>query len=353
MIGIFAPYRRCETTAAALRLADLANKLGQVVRFAASEPVRLGVHPHWDTRVVRPQITGADRSWLKECDHVVWFDPEVFSYHVALKKYPKIRHHLVPSWHRLSTERLVETSVYPNIVCPTSAAIRHWQRQFMTAPQPRNFSYCPWDSGITLVPRTGFVARGQTRLFVWLNGSAIRDFGDGVCTVLARLLEAIPDLYVTVYRERSLSGRLKRRFDALFTAYPQRCVRAPVASAYELPWLLREQDWTWIPATTSDFGADALLAKACGTAVVTWQLPPFDTCTVDNVSGVHVPCRVDHNWFGSPRAIPVGVVVEQTLHRVLVDRDLREKLHLDPSVVALRRQTFETFWARAWSLEIP
>jgi hypothetical protein len=50
-LGICAPYRRCETTLSAIRLADLGRELAMSVKFLAVGPVQKGVDHYWDKHV--------------------------------------------------------------------------------------------------------------------------------------------------------------------------------------------------------------------------------------------------------------------------------------------------------------
>ena len=187
---------------------------------------------------------------------------------------------------------------------------------------------------------------------MWLSSSAIIDFGDGVYRILTGLLSSIPSLRVTVYRERALSPRLLSLFDRLVASYPERLILTDSISMYLLPVVLRQHDWTWIPTTRADFGIDAMVARSCGTPVIAWQVPPFETCLSHGADGIHIPCQRSNNWFGAPRAIPTVKMTERILGDALVDPLLCDRFRRGTSFLDGRRKVFEAFWAKVWHTEV-
>lgn len=305
MISILAPYARCEATAAAVRIADLAQALGHEVRFVAVGRCESGVDGRWDRRIMSGKGNGVYLA-TRQSDVVFHFECDRDHLAAARLVADKADHILVPSWSTLTPDRVALLPEYDYVVCPSKVLCRYLQHTIF-ADNSASASWSPWDSGLPAVSREGTVADARVRA-CFVCDSAVIDFC-GVTTlyVISELLTAIPKLDVSILSAKSWCRKDRQELKRLRRIWPER--RLGIRSVCGRDALAREfhvHDWVVHTGVRSDFGSYAALALSCGAPFVAHDIEPYNEIVTNMRNGVLIGCEVRRGPAMAPIAVPLS-----------------------------------------------
>ena len=335
MIVVAAPYALTETTAAAVRLAELAESLGHAVRFVSCAVYRRGTHPLWDGRVVVGRRPEALARLAARARVVVHFRCGP-SWHAAGLDVRRPRQFLVVGRHGLTPQELAAADRFDRLVCPDRECYRLLADAVCGGDRGeavRRLLYCRWDAGLPPVRREGTVSDGRLRALVFCDAATVDLYGPFVLQLAHELLAGHPRLDVTLAHAAVWPRRDRRVLRRLVALWPGRLAASRLADLTAFDRAAHGHDWVVLPSVRSDFGVFAARALACGAPVVCHDLPPYNEFVTADC-GVPVRCVVRPGPAGDPLASP----------------DLGEWLHacaaaFRDSALLLRLQT------REWWLE--
>lgn len=303
MIGILAPYGRNEITAAACRLADLAQGAGQGVRFVTQGTHERHVNSHWDSRVLSGRKWGAARH-LESCETIVHFTIEEAV--LAGTGFPSKRpakHILVTPWHAIAPRNVVEASHYRQIVCPSRACYAEMRTRLYKDAEPsaEQLTWCRWEPGLARIKRKPPQPHARLKVCVLCDHTAIDYAGKAVLRLIEEILALDCRMDVSLLSLRSWNradrAQLRRMVDGSDDKLRLLTGGVPAMNQH-----FSEHDWVVIPSVFADFGLYASRAVACGAAVIAHDVAPFNEVVVDGSTGVLVPCQIATGRFESPIA---------------------------------------------------
>jgi hypothetical protein len=195
-IGFYAPYDWDEATYAAIRLAELARQQGQVPSYRAYGrrlAQSCSLHADWDDEVIWSRK--ALNNWIAAQRVIVWFEPRK-----ALLNYAKkqgVKNILVPMLHRLEHHTFRDLKLFDMIYCPNELTFGILGRAGL-----RNLVHVDWDAGLPLVQKSGFFEEGRHRVLVLPEWPITNEWGLALAYTIRALLDAKPEVDVTVVQQR-------------------------------------------------------------------------------------------------------------------------------------------------------
>lgn len=354
MIGIVAPYSRSETTAAAIRLANLVLDYGVEVHLMSMGPQEQGIHPFWDQRVWTTKGDGVYFA-ARNCDTIVHFQPSHNVRQMCELVAEKARHILIPQIHQLRVEDTALVIDHDNVICPTKGAKQSIHEIIF---QGMDLKSCPltwarFDSGVPYVVRNGLVHGEQLRLCVLVNSSVTEVYGSMLLRLLRTLLESLSHLSVTLVSNKSWNEQDRREIRQLCDDYGNvnrfRSIREQ--NLDDLSREFHNHDWVMVPWTKADFGIMASRAMSCGAPVIAFDVEPFNEIITNRHNGILIPCELNINKLKAPVAVPDFVKMLNTCLSVFSENRTLFKMqasdwHLDQLEKACNRfwgQTLELF----------
>lgn len=348
-VGIYTPYQRCETTAAALCLADLAISLSLSVRLLSSTPVTRGLHPFWDSQV---RVARGEQiyRWAKGCQRLVWFElaEDRLDQARLVTDAPSC---YVPSWHRLIRGDLERMLVFEGICCPSRAFYRFLVPQLEKEDRHR-ISWCHWFDGPVQPFREGACDPGCCRLFVPMDSHTIDTVGIYYLEIFADLLNLCQSAKIQLESAKSWSKRGGAMLKHLADCFPGRFAWQKAG-----PWpaqasLMAAHDWTLVPALRSDFGLTASRSLATGTPVIAHGVEPFSEIIDNEGCGLLIGGDATTNWAQGPVAdlswsATIDIVVDALKDDTLLRRCQRRSR---ASSLQAAREAFRGTWERQWNL---
>jgi glycosyltransferase involved in cell wall biosynthesis len=350
MIVIYTPYGRNEVTAAAIRLADVAVEGGLDVRVAATGPHETGVHPFWDSRVVKAR--GDAFPSAKGASHCVWFVAGGMLLDEAKLAAKNATHTLVPSWHALRLADVPLLNRYDQVICPSRSCHEMFRKHVYGGKTPDNkvLSWCRWDAGLQHTPRYGTVAAGQRRVMVHLDSTGIDECPLIALHTIDELLASHDDVGVTALCTKSWAKKDRARIKALLTVHGHRLTFLPQKDFHEQAQLFQSHDWLVLPSVKSDFGLTAVRGNACGLPVICYDVEPHSEHVVDGRNGALVPCELGGNWMNAPVAAATSVNLVERCKEVLADPQTLSDLQGRDWKLEGNRTAFTSFWHTAFGL---
>jgi len=355
-LGICAPYRRCEATLSAIRLADLGRELAMTVKFLAEGSVQKGVDHYWDKHV-RSGKGDRPYRWAAGCTHIVWFSNEESIYQKAFLVSPGARHWHVPMCHSMEKSNCFSPQEGGRVVC-TSKKIkdetldRLYGEEAADPSIDRKITWCLWDSGFDAVSVAHMRKAGSLFIYVPVSSHVIDETGLMVLRAILDLLKLFPHVHFTVDCGKSWSKGAKRLIREMTTTYKTRMDFNYTLSPLSHVRRMHEHDWTWIPSTRVDTGIVAQRSLACGTPVIVYDINPYCEFITDEVNGLLVDCDIYSNWTGAPVAGPRFVSVVNTLAKAITgERELHSKCQrMTANREKQHSKQFRLFWAKEWDV---
>ncbi len=345
-LGICAPYKRCETTLAALRLADLGRELAMSVKLLAYGDAQSRVDYYWDTRVIRDK-GNAVYQWARGCSHIVWFDGDEAKYSKAFLVSPAAKHWYIPMPHKLRESARIDAHQESKLICPSKQSKDSLPEMFSF----RNSSWCLWDSGLDAV-QSRRPESDDVRIYVPMSSHAIDETGILSLRAISDVLKLFKNSMFTVECSKSWAKAGRSLLRDIKNEFGDRFSLSYGLSPVNHIKNMHQHDWTWIPSTRVNTGIVAQRSLACGTPVIVYNVSPHSEFIVEEQNGLLIECDIYSNWAGAPVAGPRFISVVNALSKAVVgDRELvsrcqrslttREKKHT---------KQFRLFWAREWDV---
>jgi len=320
-LGICTPYRRCEETQVALRLAQWAEDrdIDVSIRPTTTSPARLGVPHDDDARACRDMKF---TEWARQCSTIIWTASPIYEQvEWALKH--KIHSIIYALW--LSTEAydMEALKIADAVLVPNQFAANGLQ-----GPMPgQRIIYAPYDPGVPPVAKDPRLQCEQRWVFLPLFDREPYKTEMTVVEVMGRMLYEFDDTILTVaYNASTLALHARRRLDQ-FSKYFGPRVRqlAAVPLARRAP-MFQYHDLTVWPVHWDDVGIIGLTSMTVGTPVIAFYYPPLSEFMLPtNSVGVQVSHHTD--LTGMPRIEPNYDGFENILHMTLQDRKTLPHLH--------------------------
>lgn len=363
MIGICTPYRHCETTVAALRLAELAVGCGLNVRLLGIGVIERGLHPYWDCRVRSAKDDGV-YLWAKGRQQLVWFDclPSYRSKADVVAE--KAKHVLVLPHQHFPYESGPQLGSY-RVVCPSRNAYQIALQLFYNRLEDHTrLTWCRWDSGLPTVPQAPSSQR-NLRLYIHLDNSSILRTGLFFVRIAGELLRAFSGSQVTLDCDKAFEPDCREELHEICHYHEPRLrvrYRTPLLDQLQL---LRDHDWTFEASRRLEFGMTILRSLSCGTPVLAYDLAPSsEILSSKRRNGLLLPIVPEPARLGIPTGIggvgeacccdvnyPLGYgetldwLVTRLRNDLLLERCRQGNWQLES-----RRETFERFWREQWGV---
>lgn len=347
MIVVYTPYGRTETTAAAIRLAELTVAAALPTRLVAIGPHESRVHPFWDRHVLSGRGAGV-RDAAAGAAACIWFTYGEYLRRDAAQAAPKASHVLVPSWHGLPRPNADVFPPYDRIVCTSKCH----HAAFTGRVVPGQYkvqeitTWAVWDAGFPPVRHSGRAAAGRLRALVHCDGGAIDECPAVTIRIMEGLLQGCDVLDLTCLSTKSWSRSDRRKLVELSQTWGDRFTVLPPTDLLDQLALMHQHDWYVYPAARCDFGIMPARAMHCGLPVACWDLPPLSERIRTGHNGVAVPCELSANWADAPTAAAVATKFIDTLLPYLGDaRQLCNLQQEDWHLKAYASQ-FQAFWRK-------
>lgn len=306
MIVVYTPYGRSETTAAAVRLAELAVSEAHPTRLVAVGPHEARVHPFWDRHVLSGR-NGGVQEHAKGAHTCVWFVGGEHLRLAARAAAPAAAHVYVPPWHAQPKPGLAGLPPYDLVVCPSRAQHETFGARLQPgAATPVGSTWANWDAGFPPVRHEGRAAADKVRVLAHCDGGAIDECPAVAVRIMAGLVERCPAVELTCWASKAWARRERRELAALTARWGERFVLAAGGTLQDQLGLMHDHDWFLYPAARCDFGLHAARAMHCGLPVVGWDVPPLSERVVPGKNGLLVACEHSTDWAAAPTADAVA-----------------------------------------------
>lgn len=350
-ITILAPYALSETTAAAIRLAELAIAKGYDVRLVATAKPEKGVHPIWDSRVFSGQTPGVPKH-CRGSEIVIHFGGGRETLKQAKLTAEKAEHVLVPLWHHFDRSHAKLFKEYSAIVCPSQALYRSIdERVFQDRGSKHGLNHCRWDCGIPSIRRIEPAVPGRTRVLAWCDRFTIEHcVGPSLVPLFGTLLQSRDQLDITIAHTRSWAAE---DYSALRNLAKEWDGRVRIKRTGDFLIQNRDflsHDWTFLPAVSGDFGLTVARSLACGAPVVCHNIPPFNEQIFDHRNGVLMPCNMlePTATAAAPIAVPAMGKMYESCFKAF-DELTASTLRQQNWSLENHQKAFEAFWANLWA----
>lgn len=347
-LGIFTPYNRGETTAAALSLADLALANSYSVSLLAPGTVESGIHPYWDNKVLTVR-NKSPYKWARGCSQLIWLQPDAGLKRKVNLVSPNARHWYVPSWHSLRYEDYQLVQQFDRIAAPSRSVYQETtEREVVNSIHA---AWCVWDSGLKPVKRPLDDLQNEYRKLYVPVDAFTSDNDSGIfLDVVEELVVRVPRLSILLDCSKSWNRFSRDRLRHIAEGKGgERLQIRYQASLLQQAASYHESGWTWIPSRQSNFAMAALRSLSCGTPVICYDIPPFNEVVKENYNGKLIGCDLDSNWLGASIAVADPDEVLRVLLRVFCDDTLCNRCRKYDWKLEERRARFERFWDKEWS----
>lgn len=310
-LGIVARYHRCESTMAALRIADWARSRGGDVTLYARDPGSSTVS-HWDKHV-RGTSKMRFTDWSKHRDVILWTQTPPVEQIDWCKKH-KIRTVILCLLHELKPEDRQAYMAADCVLAPTNETSkilkRHWGLQARLLP---------WDPGLPFTRKDPRVRLASQWVFLPLFDREPYKTEMTILVVMERMLARHPRIVLTVgYNSSTLETFARRQLDQLKDHYGDRVQLAKRVSVDHRALLFRDHDLTIWPTHYEDTGMIGLSSLQMGTPVISFQFPPL-TEFLTRFNSIQVPCQLMQDGFGMTIAEPDYELFETRLNHAITD----------------------------------
>lgn len=351
MIVIVAPYSLCETTAAAIRLADLASACGHEVRLVSPTAPRPGVHPYWDAHVRGGRGDGIYRACMG-ATHVVHFGWGQTLKDAKLTA-EKAKHILVPMWHSIDENSGQFLRQFDLVVCPGQACfdIVNYKLYGGKGETKKKLTWSRWDPGLPPLNRVKSVVPERVRTLIWCDRWVTDScMGPGLCMLVDQLVEAVPKLDVTIVSNCGWARKDIKNLKGMAREWEG---RVRIKRAGDLVSQVRDfavHDWVLVPSIRGEFSLGVSRALACGTPVVCFDLPPFSEHVTNKHNGFLIPCekQMRVSGIGSPLAVPSFARALEVCQEAFSQEDLPTTLRQHNWALDNHQKQFDKLWRDIW-----
>lgn len=334
-VSIYAPYSRCATTAAAIRVASVAQQAGWRVSYVASRAVQSGVHFAWDGKVRNSRYLLRS---MKQSMCTVWFETDAAAFSDAWRNTSRSNQVFVPSWHQLRPKDFRIIGYFDSVISP-SERVSSCVKACLDQNSIANLCVMPVAAGLEPVQKYGLAVEGYVHVLVPVDNPTRKSHGRAVIEALSFLLATFDNLRITV-----LSPTLWRELSAMQAHQPSRISVFNAVPFDQLIAHLYRCDAMWLPSVRSENAFPVQDALACGVPVVAWNIPPIDAHIVDGVNGLLVDCKSKKNWLGANTARWNSVELGQVFAILFGSDDCLRSLQSQDWEIDRQEGRFKDFW---------
>lgn len=356
-LAIYAPYDKSETALAALRLADLALSYSMNVSFLSACRPHAGIHPYWDRRVRTASKKNEVYKWALHKNYFAWFLPSPDLQNATSLVTHSATHCLVVDWHRLGAidpADVLSLFDYDRVISPTRSVQQSVIERVYGCSDANVFSYCHWDTGWNVIRRSGYrgLPANAISIYVPTDRHACDHCGDTLLTAIAVVLRERANIQFTFEISNSWPTSLRARITDLRQRYHHRFQTLDRPSWWRRQQAMIEHDWLFSPFSRSGFGLWPLMAMACCTPVIAFDVAPFSDIIKHENNGLLIACEIEESWVQAPTAKPECDMIIQALKYVADTPELLSKLRYKDWRLQDRADLFRNFWAYEWDLSL-
>lgn len=302
---MYTPYGRSETTAAAVRLAELAMSAPLPTRLVSVGPHEDRVHPFWDRHVVCGRDGGVQKA-AAGATTCVWFVYGEYLRRAAAAAAPKAAHVYVPPWHGQPKPGPDGLPPYDQIVCAGKYQHDAFLARVLPGKPADHVTWARFDAGFPPVRHEGRVVPGRVRVLTHCDVGAIDECPAVALRIMDGLLCRCDAVDLTCWSSKSWSRRDRYALAGLAARWGDRLTLAAGGTLQDQLTLMHEHDWFLYPAARCDFAIHAARALHCGLPVLGWDVPPLSERVRSGHNGLLVPCEYSTNWAGAATADAVA-----------------------------------------------
>lgn len=343
-VGIYTPYGWDEATYAAVRIAELARQQGQVPSLRAYGPCFAKdyvFHADWDDAVV--WSSKGLKDWIARQRVIIWFD-----LHKDLLNYAKkqgVKNVLVPLLHRLEQHTLRGLKLFDSIYCPTKTT-----EDVLGAAGLRNIVYVRWDAGLPYTKKTTLYEITQDRLLVLPEWPITNEWGLALAYTIRALVDAKPDLDVTVLQLKQWPKVVNRAWLDLTDKHGLKVNMLRSPTYHSLLHAYRVHDWVLYLPEKVNIGVRLAEAFSQGLPIVALDMPTVRNFVKHDFSAHLIPCEYTSDSLGRATALLNTHNILQATNEVIGDRENWYALSGDREAACeIQRKHFETMWATVLS----
>jgi len=338
-VGIYTHYAHCDQTYFAVRLAQLAHKIGlEFDIYSDKTPGKLGI-PYDRAVVSKSVIKFTD--WAKKQNVIVWTQvPRIEQ--IAYAKRRGIRTVLVPMWQELVRpyRKAMQTA---DIVVSQCAEC---QSLFSEVYKIKSAQLIPFDTGLPITKKNSQIDERNIKLFLpWFDRNA-RCSGGQFISILKFLLERMQEARLTVaITTSSFSPSIAKFFTNMRKTCGDRVVLKRGTPYNKRPPLYADHDLTVLPAECDNYGLCALTSLTMGTPVLSTAISPqIDFLYPDNNAELIVT-KLDYDENGVVHALPDYEKFGYALQTLIAEPRHIQKLNAKTNYnLHSRRKAFEMNW---------
>ena len=292
-VGMHVPYTWDEPTYLACSLADLARETGTSVSLLSSQSRDSGVDHRWD-ELVNSGKRQSFFAWRQDCSHLIWFDVQPNNVIDAHKE--GIKNILIPLWHRLAKQELLNASpYYDSIICPNNGAAD------LLKDLNDDVRTIPWSMGS--IPFDLPPPQNGKRFLLLMDSHTSRRIGMMIITALRILFDFDRDAHFTVLYTKNWSAPTLEALRDLISCHGNRITMLKKPSHLGRMEAYMQHDWVFVPSIRENTGLFALEALSRGRPVISFDIRPHNEFLTHGENACLIPCEVDYNWLGAPEVV--------------------------------------------------
>lgn len=344
-VGIYTHYAHCDAAYLAVRLAELAHKLGHEVEFYTDDqPGKLGI-PYDRAVVTRSSLKFTD--WARKNSVIVWTHvPRIEQINYAKRK--GIRTIIVPMWQELLPpfKKTMQAADVLVSMCTEAHSL------FSEVYKIRSAELIPFDTGLPIIKKTTVVNERKIKVLIpWFDRNA-RCAGGAFLDNLRFLVAHMPEIYLTVAITPSkFSPAIAKFFSNLRKACKDRVTILRSVPVKQRHQLFNEHDLTVYPSECDNYGLCSLLSLTAGTPVLSTAISPQLDFLYPDSNSVLVSTKLDYDENGVVHALPDYEKFVYVLQELVAEPRLIQKLNNKTNYnLNSRRKAFEMSWTNIFEV---
>lgn len=337
-VGIYTHYAHCDQAYLAIRLAQLALKVGADFSiYSNCKPAKLGLK--FDNGITTKSISRFT-DWAQRCSVIIWTHVPAVE-QILWAKRRKIQTVIAPMWQELRAPfRKALNSAHCVVSMSTEC-----QTLFSEIYKIRAAQLIPFDTGLPIVKKNKPINPRKLKLFLpWFDRNA-RCTGGPFIDALKFLVEHMEEVDVSVAITPSQFSPSIAKFFNNLAAKTERIKLIRGVPVSKRPALYAAADLTVYPAECDNYGLCALTSITVGTPVLTTAIPPqTDFLYPDENAGLLI-AKTDYDENGVIHALPdYGQFMYLLQHLVNEPRYIQKMMQKTNYNLHVRRNAFEMSW---------
>ncbi|KKL15679.1 hypothetical protein LCGC14_2503200, partial [marine sediment metagenome] len=210
-----------------------------------------------------------------------------------------------------------------------------------------NYVTAPWDPGGPLVDSPQ--RYGGNRLLVVLDPHATETIGHFLLHSLHTLLDALPQLQLTVWHDKRWTTAAHRAYGEVLAKHGSRIRDIRKPTDVQRSQAYATHDWVFYPSLRDNASLpllEGLYASRPGIAF--GGLPQVEVIT-QGCNGMLIPCGYQETASGAHEVQVDRHLLAEELHKILADDEIYTRLTQDEWRGLLpRRYQFQRVWKQVW-----